>query len=64
MPETPKKDQPETRPLGSVSLNQTPDDDPDAWEADQKQHEYYYDDAYGYETYKDTNSEDDQDGEV
>ena len=59
MPETPKKES-----VKETDLVKERVDEAASWEADQKQHEYYYDDAHGYETYKDTNSEDDQDGEV
>jgi hypothetical protein len=59
MPETSKKERPK-----ETDLVKERSDEADSWEADQKQHDYYYDDAHGYEIYKDANSEDDQDGEV
>lgn len=45
MPETPK-----IKPVNEEKL----DDERDAstWEEDQKRHEYYYDDAHGYEKYE------------
>ena len=59
MPQTPKKESVKKTDLVKEQIAEA-----ESWEADQKQHEYYYDDAHGYETYKDANSEDDQDGEV
>lgn len=45
MSETPKE-KPECQ-------NDKPDErkKKDSWEADQKKHDYYYDDSHGYETY-------------
>ena len=51
MPKTPKQDGSEENDLA---------DEADTWEEDQKQHEYYYDDAHGYEVYQDDEAEDDQ----
>jgi len=59
MPETPKKER-----VMENDLVKKRGDEAGAWEADQNEHKYYYDDAHGYETYKDANSEGDQDGEV
>ncbi len=44
MPKTPK-DSRKTEKEKPVS------DHKDSWEEDQKNHEYYYDDAHGYEVY-------------
>jgi hypothetical protein len=33
--------------------------DQDVWEADQKEREYYYDDAHGYEVFEDEAEDDD-----
>ena len=53
MPEKPKE-QENDRELESKSEKR---DERDAWAADQEKHEYYYDDAHGYETF-DPNEED------
>ena len=45
MPETPKPD------LEDDELSEKADEQ-SAWAEDQKKHEYYYDDAHGYEAYK------------
>jgi hypothetical protein len=55
MPKTPKEQQagesvpPENQPEGT-----------DSWENDQKQHEYYYDDAHGYEVFEDDKADNDE----
>ncbi len=54
MPETPKK-----RPACEEKKNEKPD--PSAWGEDQKRHEYYYDDAHGYEVYKPEDEKEDGD---
>ena len=45
MPEKPKK-----KPESEINKSEEPDDP--SWSEDQKRHEYYYDDAHGYEVYK------------
>lgn len=37
--------------------------DKDLWESDQKEHEYYYDDAHGYEIYENEDEVDDENGD-
>ena len=55
MPKTPKEDCKEVKEL--------PDSE-DLWSEDQKNRQYYYDDAHGYETYKPENDcDEDNDGE-
>lgn len=44
MQETPKQ-------KSTNNLPEPPEPDPSTWEHDQKRHEYYYDDAHGYETF-------------
>ena len=46
MPETPKE-KPVCDPVEPDKLEKE-----DSWEADQKKHDYYYDDSHGYETYE------------
>jgi hypothetical protein len=53
MPETPKQ-----KPIADVSKHE--EDDKDSWSEDQKKHEYYYDDAHGYEVYE-PDKDDDED---
>lgn len=45
MPETPKN-----KRANKETVDEKPD--PSTWEEDQKRHEYYYDDAHGYEVYE------------
>lgn len=53
MPETPKK-----KSDGQKDLEDETQDEDSLWEKDQKQRRYYYDDAYGYETYEEADEED------
>jgi hypothetical protein len=53
MPETPKQ-KPKTRD------NKADDSKKDSWAEAQEKHEYYYDDAHGYEVYK-PDKDDDED---
>lgn len=48
MPETPKT---RAKPVKDQAEAET-------WEEDQKRRQYYYDDAYGYQTFKDDEPED------
>jgi hypothetical protein len=54
MPQTPK----EKPKLENCEDKET---DKDSWGEDQKEHGYYYDDAYGYEEYDPDKSEGDED---
>jgi hypothetical protein len=54
MPETPKE-RPVCDPVGPAKE--------DSWEADQKKHDYYYDDSHGYETYTPEDDEDEKEKE-
>ena len=56
MPKTPKTSQPEAE-REPVSEKR---DEQRAWAEDQKKHEYYYDDAHGYETYDPQEDDDDE----
>lgn len=52
MPEKPKK--------GSEAEKETSaecEEVADTWEEDQKEHNYYYDDAHGYEVYEEENDD-------
>lgn len=55
MPQTPKQkpNDDETEPYESEK---------DSWGEDQKDHEYYYDDAHGYEVYKPDKDDDEDQG--
>jgi len=59
MPKTPKHDRAEVKATGSLPGEIGPHGT-DSWEDDQKQHEYYYDDAHGYEVYEGNEADDDQ----
>lgn len=59
MPETPKT-QDETKGNMSEDVSERED----LWDADQKRRQYYYDDAYGYETFKDDVTEDDPSDDI
>ena len=48
MPETPKS---QDEPVKDQAEGET-------WQEDQKQRQYYYDDAYGYQIFKDDETED------
>ncbi|MEO7674484.1 MAG: hypothetical protein ABIU09_10470 [Pyrinomonadaceae bacterium] len=53
MPITPKEDCKETEVL-------VESEDTDVWSEDQKSHQYYYDDAHGYEKYVEGDDEEDK----
>lgn len=54
MPETPKKES-----VCEKESSQQPEEKNDTLDEDQKCHKYYYDDAYGYETYEDDDADND-----
>jgi hypothetical protein len=53
MGDTPKTD-------GDCSKTKTEPVEEPTWERDQKEHEYYYDDAHGYETFDPEKEDDDE----
>jgi len=54
MPKTPK-----TQDGPKENVSKDIDKDVAAWQKDQKSGQYYYDDAYGYQIFKDDETEDD-----
>ena len=54
MPKTPKT---QGEPTGNATDGSS---DVSAWDKDQKRRQYYYDDAYGYETYQDDETDEER----
>ena len=53
MPETPKPENEKDKTIKKIGLDKPEIGNESSWSKDQKERNYYYDDAYGYEKYVD-----------
>lgn len=56
------QEKPKTEAQGEESSENC--DDQSSWAEDQQKHEYYYDDAHGYETYAEEDDNEDENDET